>query len=89
MYLRPYDPIVRYGGDEFVFTLSELSLGAAKDRVTEVKASLSESGTSLTIGLAELQEGDSLEALVSRADGDLYEQRGMIANPISVLEDEH
>ena len=75
-HLRPYDPIVRYGGDEFVFTFSELTLGAAKDRAKEINAWLGSRGASLTIGLAELREGDSLGTLVNRADWDLYEQRG-------------
>lgn len=74
-HLRAYDPIVRYGGDEFVFSLEGLSLAQARDRAAAVNASLRAGGVSVTIGLAELGDDDSLDTLVSRADAELYEQR--------------
>jgi diguanylate cyclase (GGDEF)-like protein len=73
--LRPYDLIVRFGGDEFVCGISDLYLDAAAKRFVLVNERLARTGNSVTIGLAELQNGDSLEALIRRADEALYQQR--------------
>jgi diguanylate cyclase (GGDEF)-like protein len=76
MHLRRQDKIVRYGGDEFVYTGSGLSIKEGKARATDICTFLDRSDASVTIGLAEWQAEDSLETLLSRADNDLYEQRG-------------
>jgi diguanylate cyclase (GGDEF)-like protein len=71
--LRSYDPIVRYGGDEFVCALSETDLAAARRRfegIAETLAEAAESG-SISVGLAPLRPDDSLEELVARADAAL------------------
>jgi diguanylate cyclase (GGDEF)-like protein len=71
--LRSYDPIVRYGGDEFVCALSETDLDAARrrfDSIAETLAEAVESG-SISVGLAPLRPDDSLEELVARADAAL------------------
>jgi diguanylate cyclase (GGDEF)-like protein len=76
--LRSHDLIIRYGGDEFVCAVAGLSTADAADRialVNEALAQLPERG-SVTVGLAELQEGDSPEDLVARADAALYQERG-------------
>lgn len=74
---RPHDPIIRYGGDEFVCALIGLTLTEAADRLAEVNRALavaSERG-SITVGLAELEAGESLDSLIRRADNALYHQR--------------
>jgi diguanylate cyclase (GGDEF)-like protein len=74
--LRSYDLLVRYGGDEFLCVLTHTGLAEA----THTAASLREhverdSGGTISVGLAELAAGDSVDALVQRADGELYAGR--------------
>jgi diguanylate cyclase (GGDEF)-like protein len=75
--LRSYDLVVRYGGDEFLCGLPGSDLDAAQRRFDAVARTLAEqdSGTSVSIGLAELGSRDSLEALTARADASLYATR--------------
>jgi diguanylate cyclase (GGDEF)-like protein len=75
--LRTYDLITRYGGDEFLCTISGLNVAAATKRFALVNPTLShepEHG-SVTIGLAALRPGDSPEDLIARADAALYRKR--------------
>jgi diguanylate cyclase (GGDEF)-like protein len=75
--LRPYDPIVRWGGDEFICTISDAGLEAARSRVEEIGNMLGElhQGSSFSVGLAMLDESDTLETLMERADEALLEGR--------------
>lgn len=67
--LRSYDVTVRWGGDEFVCALSDVPLAAATGRVAGIQHALAEHrpGARITVGLAELADGDTLEALLARA----------------------
>jgi diguanylate cyclase (GGDEF)-like protein len=75
--LRGYDVVVRYGGDEFVCALGETRLEEAELRMRAVQKTLDDAspGASISVGLALMQEGESLDAAVARADRDLYEHR--------------
>jgi diguanylate cyclase (GGDEF)-like protein len=74
--LRPYDPVVRWGGDEFICTISDADLDDARRRFEEIRLALAEKGgTPVTIGLAVLEPVDTLEMLVERADAALLEAR--------------
>jgi diguanylate cyclase (GGDEF)-like protein len=76
--LRPYDRIVRYGGDEFLCVLSHIAESDAVKRFADVNESLSlqpDSG-SVTVGLAMMKDGDSVASFVERADRALYLKRG-------------
>jgi diguanylate cyclase (GGDEF)-like protein len=74
--LRSYDLIVRFGGDEFVCGLLDLTMDVAAKRFVLVNADLSEAGQApVTVGLAELRADDSLASLIARADEALYRQR--------------
>jgi diguanylate cyclase (GGDEF)-like protein len=76
-HVRPYDVIVRYGGDEFVCAMSDLGALEARERFDKVAEVLGELDTkhSVTFGIAEAVAGESLEALITRADTDLLEAR--------------
>jgi diguanylate cyclase (GGDEF)-like protein len=75
--LRAHDLVVRYGGDEFVCAVAGLGGAEAAARLALVNRSLAAlpEPASVTVGLAELQAGDTAEDLVARADDALYEQR--------------
>ena len=75
--LRPYDPVVRWGGDEFVCAVSDTTVEVAGDRFDEALYVLAESqpGAAISVGLAALRDGDTLETLVDRADQVLLQDR--------------
>lgn len=73
--LRPYDVIVRWGGDEFVCGLPGTQLDAASLRFAQVVKSLATDGVGLSVGLAQLTPGEGLQDAVDRADRDLYARR--------------
>jgi diguanylate cyclase (GGDEF)-like protein len=75
--LRPYDPLARWGGDEFVCAISETELEDARSRIDEVRRLLAETqpSASISVGLAALRRGDTVEALIERADESLLEAR--------------
>jgi diguanylate cyclase (GGDEF)-like protein len=74
--LRPYDPVVRWGADEFVCTISGVTLDDARRRFEGIRTHLAEAtGDGVTVGLAALEERDSLETLLERADAALLEAR--------------
>ncbi len=72
--LRPYDPIVRYGGDEFVCALSNADLDGARRRFAAIRDTIRQADAtgSITVGLAALAPGDTLQDLVARCDAALY-----------------
>jgi diguanylate cyclase (GGDEF)-like protein len=75
-HLRSYDLLVRFGGDEFLCGLLDLTIDDAAERFVLVNADLARAGQQLfTVGLAELVADDSLESLIARADEALYTQR--------------
>jgi diguanylate cyclase (GGDEF)-like protein len=76
-HVRPYDVIVRYGGDELVCAMPNLSGAEARTRFATIAATLAavDPEHSITFGLAEARPGDDLEALLARADEDLLRAR--------------
>ena len=74
--LRPYDPVVRWGGDEFICMISNADLDDARKRFEQIKTVLAGHwGATVSVGFAALAEGDTLETLVERADAALLESR--------------
>ena len=75
--LRAYEPIVRYGGDEFLCSLAGVSLASAKARFEEIELVLEDRDHpgSMTVGLANLQPNETLTDLINRADEALIATR--------------
>jgi diguanylate cyclase (GGDEF)-like protein len=72
--LRSYDITVRWGGDEFVCAMSDVSLEVASDRLAGIQRAVQRfrPGASISAGIVELEDGDTLESLIARADLALY-----------------
>lgn len=75
--LRPYDVIVRYGGDEFVCAMPNLTTAEARLRLESIAAALKAVNErhSIAFGLTQATPADSLETLIARADDDLLGSR--------------
>jgi diguanylate cyclase (GGDEF)-like protein len=68
--LRPYDVVLRYGGDELVCSLAGDDLAGISDRFIEISARIGEcqEGASITVGFAERRHEEPLDDLIVRAD---------------------
>jgi diguanylate cyclase (GGDEF)-like protein len=75
--LRSYDVIVRYGGDEFICSLSGQDAPGASQRFAQISARLADVAhhATISVGLAAPREHDSLEDLIHRADTAMIEGR--------------
>jgi diguanylate cyclase (GGDEF)-like protein len=69
--VRRTDRIARYGGEEFVVILPDCDLDNAKLAGNRLRAAMP-TGATCSAWVADLQRGDSAEALVGRADRALY-----------------
>lgn len=74
--LRSYDPIVRYGGDEFVCGVAAIDPSEVQHRIGVIDQSLRHAtGVGITAGLAAMEGNESLEELTERADAALLEAK--------------
>lgn len=79
--LRPFDPIIRYGGDEFVCGLGGADIGDAAVRFREIDRSLQrELGVGISVGLATLAVDETPDQLTARADAALLEAKAARAS---------
>ncbi|MEF3696448.1 GGDEF domain-containing protein [Desulfolutivibrio sp.] len=82
--MRRYDIFARLGGDEFVAILPDTDMVEAADMAARIARAVSglsvpritgldtPLGVSASVGLARLEPGESLDALIRRADADMY-----------------
>jgi hypothetical protein len=72
--LRAYDPIVRFGGDEFICGISSIDSDEVEHRIGVIDQSLrAATGVGITAGLATLTANESLDELTCKADAALIE----------------
>ena len=75
--VRSYDILFRYGGDEFVCVL----LGATREQAERTFADISSrvimesGGRTVSVGLADVLDGDTAESVIARADAALLQGR--------------
>ena len=81
--LRSYEPIVRYGGDEFLCSLASVNLATAKARFDEIDLVLKGRNHpgSMSVGLADAQPNETLTDLINRADEALIAARSEARGP--------
>lgn len=75
--MRSYEPIVRFGGDEFLCSVAGVDINGARARFSEIAEILlkTDNPGSVSVGLTQLQAGDSLDELIARADEALIDAR--------------
>lgn len=84
--LRPKDSLVRFGGEEFVVVLPELTAEEARGIGERLRVGLEQvddfysplgilPGVTISIGLALMNPQDSLQSLIARADAALYQAK--------------
>ena len=73
--LRSFDPVLRYGGDEFVAGMCEVNESDARQRFEAIRESLVAVGIKVSLGTAALESGDTVDTLIARADAALLQGR--------------
>lgn len=91
--LRPADSLVRYGGEEFVVLLPEMTFGDAQNAAERLRRSLAEinsfhspigllPGVTISIGVAPMRLNDDLDSLINVADRALYRAKELGRNRV-------
>lgn len=72
--LRSFDPIIRYGGDEFVCALAGTDLAEAGRRFDLIGTAIqADAGVGISVGLTELEPGDTADGMTERADAAMFD----------------
>ncbi len=76
--LRSFDPIIRYGGDEFVCGLGGTDIEEAQRRFDAIGLALaSDAKVSISFGLASLEPDETPDQLTERADEAMLQVRAV------------
>jgi diguanylate cyclase (GGDEF)-like protein len=80
--LRSFDPVVRYGGDEFICALAGATPAAATARFNGIQDELARDhdNAGISVGVVEMMDGESLDDLITRGDAALYVAKGRARN---------
>lgn len=74
--LRSFDPVVRYGGDEFVCGIGGVDVADVERRFAAIDAAVRhEIRVGISVGVAALEANESLDDLIARADANLLETK--------------
>lgn len=75
--VRSYDLVLRYGGDEFVCVLVGVTAEQADRTFGDIRhrIAMESGGHSVSLGLAEVEAGDTADTVIARADAALYRGR--------------
>ncbi|MDX6556566.1 MAG: hypothetical protein QOD86_2761 [Miltoncostaeaceae bacterium] len=81
-HLRPYDLVIRLGGDEFLCVMNDTTLAYARSRFAAIADELAAAAGpgAIRTGFALLRAGESAAALVARADRQLVESKRAASN---------
>ena len=84
--LRSFDPVVRYGGDEFVCGLGGADLDEVERRFDQIDRSVrDEVGVGISVGLAALAADETLDELTARADLSLLDAKKRRGDKVELL----
>lgn len=94
-YYRKSDAACRFGGEEFILVLPEMSLGIATQRAEQIRAAAESlrlsyrgknmNGLTISLGVATYpQHGNSMQALISAADKALYRAKNLGRNRVEI-----
>jgi len=76
--LRSFDPISRYGGDEFICGLGGTDVAEAKARFESIGSLIeAEAGVGISVGLAALAADDTVDSLTTRADAEMLQVKAI------------
>lgn len=76
-HLRSYEQVIRLSGDEFICTISDATIESVRERFGQItqQLNITPDDGSITVGFAQLVQGDSPMDLIDRADSDLIAAR--------------
>jgi diguanylate cyclase (GGDEF)-like protein len=90
--IRGSDAVVRYGGDEFLMFLADTDATGAQTVLQRIRgklddwnslANIDDFQVSVSIGVAEWHDGETLDEMLDRADRKMYEQKDKVRSDVT------